>query len=161
MLNVLPPRSAVVSTPPDAGPPWATALNVTDEHDEIAVTLLSLAMVDGLMRLSGVLRVRTRTDLRMATIPSLEVALSDGTPVRLVDARMQPYGRVNWASWTFARLGIVPGRIAAPIDHIEFKHQVGGTARMDMPRPWAFSLAVRPPTLDETAHPSDARTAEA
>jgi hypothetical protein len=154
MLKVPPPRTVVASTPPDAGPPWATALNATDEHDEIAVTLLSLAMVDRLMRLTGVLRVGTRTGLRIATIPSLEVMLPDGTPVQLVDARMQPYGGVSWVSWTFERLGIVPGRIAARIDHIELMHQVGGNARMEMSGPWAFSLAVHPPNLDATADPS-------
>ena len=155
MLKEVPHRDAVDPTPPDAGLPWAVALNATDEHDEIAVTLLTLAMVDDLMRLTGVLRVRTRSDLRIATIPSLEVALPDGTAVRLVDARMQPHGRVNWVSWTYERPRVVPGLFQARIARIELKHQVGGTARVDVTGPWAYSFSDRPPASVEDAAGSD------
>ena len=54
------------ATLPTVGIPWAAALNVTAECDEITVTLLTLDVVDDLLRLSGLLRVGRRPDVRVS-----------------------------------------------------------------------------------------------
>jgi hypothetical protein len=149
MRNATAFGTATVPTLEDACVPWAAALNTTAEHDEITVTLLSLAVVDDQMRLTGLLRVRSRPDVRVATIPSLEVAMPGGTALRLVDARVQPRGRVTWVSWTYEWPEIVPGRLEGRIDHIELEYRLGGTARVDVLGPWDFSFPVRPPTEAE------------
>ena len=154
MEKVDPPRRPGEPAPPETGLPWAVALNVTDDRDEITVTLLTLSVVDELLRLTGLLRVRSRSELRIATIPSLELDLPDGTAVRLLDARTQPHGRVSWVSWTYDRPVIIPDRLEARIDRIELEHRVGGTARLELPGPWTFSFSVRPPTtVDGTVDP--------
>lgn len=150
MRNATAPAPAVAATLPDAGVAWAAALNATAEHEEVTVTLLTLAVVDDLMRVTGLLRVRSRTDVRIATIPSLEMAQPDGIALRLVDARAQPHGRVTWVSWTYERPEIVPDRLEGRIEHVELAYRLGGAARVDVPGPWAFTFPVRRPTVGET-----------
>jgi hypothetical protein len=144
-------RIGAGARPSFADVPWATALNATAECGEISVTLLALDVVDDLLRLTGVLRVGDRPDIRVATIPSLEIAFPDGAPLSMVDARVIPHGRLAWMSWTYERPAIVPECLEGRIGHIEF--EFGGTrpARIDVEGPWAFSLLVRPPALLEGA----------
>ncbi len=133
------------ATLPTAGIPWAAALNATAECDEITVTLLALDVVDDLLRLTGLLRVGRRPDVRVATIPSLELALPDGTPLPMLDAHVMPRGRIAWMSWTYERPAIVPRRLEGRISHIVMEFQGARSARIDVPGPWDFSLLVRPP----------------
>ena len=157
MLKVPSHGIAVAATSPGAGLPWAAALNATDDHGDVAVTLLTLSVVDDLMRVAGLLRVRSRSDLRVATVPTLQVMLPDGTASRLLDARSQPHGLVNWVSWTYERPAIDAGRLEARIDRIELEYRVGGVARVDVAGPWAFWFSVDPPTPTEADYPSDDR----
>jgi len=161
MRNATALGTAVDATLPDTDLPWASALNATAQHEEITVSLLTLAVVDDQMRLTGLLRVRSRPDVRLATIPSLEVTLPGGTALRLVDARVQPHGRVTWVSWTYEWPEVVPGRLEGRIDHIELEYRLGGSARVDVLGPWDFSFPVRPPTLVEFAARSDDRIGRA
>jgi hypothetical protein len=73
-------RIAADTAPAIADIPWASALNATVECDEISVTLLALDVVDGLLRLTGIVRVGDRPDIRVASIPQLEVAFPDAVP---------------------------------------------------------------------------------
>jgi hypothetical protein len=157
MLKVPSNRIGPDAPAPGAGLPWASALNASDDHGDVTVTLLTLSLVDDLMRVAGVLRVRSRSDLRITTIPRLDVTLPDGTSSRLVDARTQPHGAVSWVSWTYERPAIDAGRLEARIDHIELEHRVGGTARVDVAGPWAFRFSVDLPTPTEADYPSDDR----
>ncbi|MEI8332912.1 MAG: hypothetical protein WCH74_03505 [Chloroflexota bacterium] len=146
----------VVETPPfDVGRPWASLLDATAEHGDVVVSLLTLVVVDDLMRLTGILRVRGRDDVRVVAVPSLEVTLPDGTALRLVDARVQPHGRVSWVSWTFERPDVIPARIDARIERIELEHRIGGSTRMAVTGPWELSSPARPPgPVDDTVHPT-------
>jgi hypothetical protein len=134
--------------------PWASALNATAEHDGIAVTLLALAVVDEHLRLTGVVRVHRR-DTRVATIPLLEMVVPGGARLPMVDARVQPHATIVWVAWTYERPEIIPDRFEARISHIELEYRVGGTARVDVPGPWEFSLLARPPALPTVAGRSD------
>jgi hypothetical protein len=154
MLKAVPSRADVVPVRVDPGPPWASALNATAEHADIAVTLLAMAVAGDVVRVTGLVEVRGRTSVRIASIPALEVLTADGVAMRLLDAHMQPSGAVSWMSWTYDRPGIVSGRYGARIDHIELEHMLGGATQMDVPGPWSFALAVHPPSVMETAAPS-------
>ena len=138
-------------TNPIPSTPWAAALNTTAECDEISVTLLSLDVVDDLLRLTGLLRVGDRPDIRVATIPSLQVALPDGTSLPMLDAHVMPHGRLAWISWTYQRPDADPEHLEGTISHIEFEYRGGRPARIDVPGPWDFSILVRQPTTPEVA----------
>jgi hypothetical protein len=140
-------RIGADATPPTAEVPWASALNATVECDEISVTLLALDIVDDLLRLTGVIRVGDRPDIRVASIPSLEIVFPDGMPLPMVDAHLMPHGRLAWTSWTYERPAVVPERLEATISHIVFEYRGTRTARLDVEGPWSFSLVVRPPAL--------------
>jgi hypothetical protein len=149
-------------TPPfDAGRPWASVLDATAEHEDVIVSLLTFVVVDDLMRITGVVRVRGRDDVRVVAIPALELSLPDGIALRLLDARVQPHGRVSWVSWTYERPEVIPARVDARIERIELEHRIGGSARAAVTGPWELSSQVRPPVpVDGAVHPTghDRRT---
>lgn len=129
--------------------PWAAAVNATAECEEISVTLLALDAVDGLLRLTGLLRVGERPDIRVAMTPSLELSHLDGLPLPMIDAHVMPHGRLAWLSWTYERPAIVPERLVGTISHIVFEYRGGRASRVDVAGPWDFSLRVRPPAVPE------------
>lgn len=135
--------------PAAAGTPWSAALNATAEVGEVVVTLLALDVVDDQLCMTGVLRVGERPDLRMTTIPTLELATPHGAPLLLVDARVMPRGRLAWMWWTFERPAIVPTCLEASIPNIVFEYRATPRSRTDVEGPWRFSLLVTPPTCPE------------
>ncbi|MDA8238158.1 MAG: hypothetical protein M0T75_09815 [Chloroflexi bacterium] len=143
MRNVFAERAGDGGPWPDGA--WATALNATDEREEISITLLAMDVVDDLLRMNGLLRVSRRPDVRVATVPALEVALPDGTPLALIDAHVLPQGRIVWMSWTFERPSRAPDGLEGRIRNVVLEYRGGGSARIDVAGPWAFSLPVRPP----------------
>lgn len=155
MRKVSEVRIGDAATDPTPSTPWAAALNTTAERDEVFITLLTLDVVDDLLRLTGLLRVGDRPDIRVATIPSLDVALPDGTPLPMLDAHVMPHGRLAWISWTYQRPAAIPERLEGTISHIEFEYRGGRPARIDVPGPWDFSILVRPPAPPGVAtHPT-------
>lgn len=145
------PRTSRDSIWLDGGVTWTTALNATAECQDVSITLLALDVVDGLMRMSALLRVGDRPEMRVATIPTLEVALPDGTPLPMVDARVVPQGRVSWMSWTYERPLSVPVGLEGRIANVVLEYHGGRSPRIDIPGPWDFSVLVRPPELLEAA----------
>lgn len=139
------------------GEAWAVAINATAEHDGVAVTLLTLAVVDDLVRITGLIRAGDTTGLRLTTVPSLElVGLPDGAELRLLHARAQPHTAVTWASWTFERPTLVPSRLEARLARLELEYRVGGTARIEAVGPWEFSFPVsRPAPADDATRDGD------
>ena len=155
MLKVVPNRADVSAPSPEPGLPWASALNATTEHADISVTLLALAVAGDVMRVTGLVQIRGRSTVRIATIPTLQVATPDGAVMRLLDAHMRPSGAVSWMSWTYERPGVVPGRLRARIEQIEIEHMLGGATQEGVVGPWTFQFAVHPPTPGAAATPSD------
>jgi hypothetical protein len=158
-----PMGSVVVSQPTVPGATahdaeaWAAAINATAEHDGVAVTLLTLAVVDDLVRITGLIRAGDRSGLRLTSVPSLElVGLPDGAELRLLHARAQPHTAVTWASWTFERPTPVPSRLEARLAQLELEYRVGGTARIAVVGPWEFSFPVsRPAPADDATRDGD------
>jgi hypothetical protein len=126
--------------------PWAAALNATTSSGDICITLLALDSVGDVLRLTGLLQVLDRPDLRVATAPSLEVAMPDGTQLSILDSHVLPQGQMAWLSWTYKRPTILPERFAGTIGHIEFEYRVGGNKRLDVTGPWDFSFVVQAPS---------------
>ncbi len=131
---------------PVDGAPWAFALNETAASDDIEVTLLALTLVDDVVRVSGLVRVVRRPDVRVANIPSLALATLDGPPLALVGGHVLPYGRVVWVSWTYERPALAHTEYAGRIDRIDLAYRAGGVVREDVPGPWVFTFRVPDPS---------------
>ena len=139
--------------PDSAAGPWSAALNATAEVGEISVTLLAVDVVDDQLCLTGVLRMGERPNLRLTTIPTLELATPQGTTLVLIDARVMPRGRLAWMWWTFERPASVPLRLEASIPNIVFAYRAAPLSQTDVVGPWRFSLLVTPPTRAEVVAP--------
>lgn len=131
---------------PVDGVPWAVALNETAATDEIRVTLLTLAVVDDVIRVSGLVRVVRRPDVRLANIPTLTLATPDGAPLPLIRGHVLPHGRVAWISWTYERPAQVCAAYEGRIDHIDLAYRAGGVVREDVPGPWVFTFRIPDPS---------------
>lgn len=137
---------------PADGAPWAFALNETAASDDIEVTLLALALVDDIVRVSGLVRVVRRPDVRLTNIPSLTLATLDGPPLALIGGHVLPYGRIAWVSWMYERPALVHTGYRARIDHIDLAYRAGGVVREDVPGPWVFAFRV-PDRREFDGHP--------
>jgi hypothetical protein len=124
------------------GGPWAVALNETAATDEIRVTLLALAVVDDVIRVSGIVRVVRRPDVRLSSVPTLTLASLDGPPLGLTGAHVLPNGRTVWVSWTYGRPADVCREYEGRIDHIDLAYRAGGVVREAVRGPWVFSFSV-------------------
>src|SRR5450759_512138 len=105
-----------------AGGPWAVALNETAATDEVTITLLTLAVVDDVSRVSGIVRVIRRSDLRLSNVPALTLATLDGAPLGLLRAHALPNGPMFWVSWTYGRLAEVYTAYEGRIDRIDLTY---------------------------------------
>ncbi len=126
-----------------AGGPWAVALNETAATDDVKVTLLALAVVDDIIRISGIIQVIRRPDVRFSNIPALILAPLDGPPLGLLGAHVLPNGRKVWVSWTYERPAQVCTEYEGRIDGIELAYRAGGVVQVAMPGPWVFRFAIR------------------
>lgn len=136
--------------------PWAIALNESAATDDVEVTLLTLTVVDDILRVSGLLRVVRRADVRLLSTPALTLATRDGLPLTLVRAHALPDGRLLWVSWTYERPADVRTEYEARIGNMDFALRAGGAAREAMPGPWVFTFRI--PALHEadgSGHPGD------
>lgn len=124
------------------GGPWAVALNETAATDEIKVTLLALAVVDDVIRVSGIVQVIRRPDVRLSNIPTLTLAALDGPPLGLIGAHLLPNGRTVWASWTYARPADVFAEYEGRIDTIDLAYRAGGVVLEAASGPWMFRFSV-------------------
>lgn len=131
------------------GVPWAVALNQTATTDEIRVTLLALAAVGDAIRVSGIVRVVRRPDVRLSNVPTLALATLDGPPLPLLGAHVLPNGRTVWASWTFERPAHVCTKYEGRIEHIDLAYRAGGVVREALTGPWVFRFRI--PNESETA----------
>lgn len=137
------------------GAPWAVALNETAATDEIKVTLLTVAVVDDAIRVSGLVRVVRRPDVRLSNIPTLTLATLDGPPLGLIGAHVLPNGRVVWVSWTYERPVQVRTEYEGRIDHIDLAYRAGHVVREDVPGPWVFTFRI--PDRSDFESPAHAR----
>jgi hypothetical protein len=123
--------------------PWAVALNETAATDDITVTLLALAAVDEVVRVSGIMRLLRHSDLRLSNVPALDLATLDGVPLSLLRAHALPDGAMFWVSWIYGRPADVCTGYKGRIDHIELSLGAGNGVRVAaVPGSWTFTFRV-------------------
>jgi hypothetical protein len=82
---------------------WAFAVNTTVDCSEIEITLLSFVVVGEFARISGLVRIRNRPDVRLASVPELSLTIVDGAPLTFLSAHVLPHGAIAWVSWLYQR----------------------------------------------------------
>lgn len=135
--------------PAGAGDPWAVALNATAATDDITVTLLAFAVVDDIVRVSGVMRLLRRSDLHLSNLPTLSISRPGGAPLELVRAHALPHGTLLWVSWIYRRPAEVAARYSGRIDRVEL---AAGTRIATVSGPWAFAFEVSHEGAPERTH---------
>lgn len=105
---------------------WAFALNKSADCNDIEITLLSFVVVGEFARVMGLVRVRNRPNVRLASVPELSLATADGSPLVSLSAHVLPHGAIAWVSWLFRRPPHVLTEYEGHITRVELDHHIGG-----------------------------------
>jgi hypothetical protein len=124
--------------------PWAFAVNETAASHDVQITLLSFAIVGDVVRVSGLVRVPNRRDLRLSAVPDLVISQLDGPALTLVAAHVLPQGRMTWVSWVYQRPRNVLVPYEARIEQVGLLYQVGGHFQEKPQGPWLFRFRLPP-----------------
>ncbi len=128
------------------GQPRAFALNETTTCAGIEVTLLALVVVDELVRVSGIVRVRRPVDLGPSSVPTLSIRALDEAPLLALGAHLLTQGPgAVWVSWLYRRPVQIPGRYEARIDRIDLGIRGGRRPPEAVAGPWVFAFGVATP----------------
>jgi len=126
---------------------WAFAVNSTVDCSDIEITLLAFVVVEKLVRVTGLVRIRSRPNVRLASVPELSLATVDGSPLAFLSAHVLPHGAMAWVSWLYQRPPHVLNAYEGRIDRVELVHHTGG----QVPRPhqpqhgaWVFRFQLPP-----------------
>jgi hypothetical protein len=138
------------SAAPAASPArsWAFAINSTVDSSNIEISLFSFVVVGDLARVTGLIRVRNRPDVRLASVPDLSLTTADGLSLACLSGHVLPHGAMAWVSWLFRRPANVLTEYEGRIERVDLDHHTGG--RVPRPRQpqrgaWVFRFTL-PPT---------------
>jgi hypothetical protein len=124
--------------PPIVRAPLAFAVNETAHCEGIEITLCSFVIVDELARVTGLVRVQGRPDVRLGSIPALVVSSGTGPALDPVAAHVMPHGGMAWVSWLFRHPPGVTGEYEGRIDRVDVDYRAGGRPPMPQLGPWLF-----------------------
>ena len=133
---------------PTSARSWAFAINSTVDSSEIAITLLSCIVAAKVVRVTGQVAIRSRPNIRLATVPELSLAIVDGPPLVPVSAHLLPHGDMAWVSWVFQRPTHVLDEYEGRIERVDLvQHTSGGSPRPRQIQPgtWVFRFRLPPP----------------
>jgi hypothetical protein len=141
------PAGQVAQHLPPPARSWAFAVNSTVEASDIEITLLSFVVVADLVRVTGLVRVLNRPNVRLASVPDLALATADGTPLAVISAHVLPHGALAWVSWLYRRPPEVLVDYEGRIERVDLSHDGGG--RLPQPRQpqrgaWVFRFRLPP-----------------
>jgi hypothetical protein len=143
------PLEQVVEPPQPRRGSWAFALNRSADCDDIEITLLSFVVVGEFVRVSGFVRIRSRPNVRLASVPELSLAPVGGSPLTFLSAHVLPHGAIAWVSWFYQRPAHVLNKYEGRISRVELDHHTGGQAsrpRQPQRGAWVFRFALPPAT---------------
>jgi hypothetical protein len=126
---------------------WAFAVNRSADCSDIEITLLSFVVVGEFARMTGLVRIRNRPNVRLASVPELSLATVDGSPLAPLSAHVLPHGALAWVSWLYRRPPLVLAEYEGRIDRVDLDHQVGGRVpRAYQPQrgAWVFRFQLPP-----------------
>ena len=128
--------------PSDRTDPLAFAINVTARHSDIEITLCSFVAVEQLIRVTSLVRVQSRPDVRLASIPALILSSRSGVSMIPVSAHVLPQGAMAWVSWLFERPAKILDDYEGRIERLDLDFLIGKRAPLAQPGPWLFSFSL-------------------
>jgi hypothetical protein len=142
-----PPLGQVAEQHPTPARSWAFAVNTTVYCSDIEITLLSFVVVGELARVTGLIRIRNRPDVRLASVPELSLTIVDGSPLAFLSAHVLPHGAMAWVSWLYQRPPQVLNEYEGRIDRVSLDQHARG--RDPQPRQpqhgtWVFRFQLPP-----------------
>lgn len=147
MHESLGPLGQIAEPLPAPARSWAFAVNTTVDCSDIEITLLSFVVVGELARVTGLVRIRNRPDVRLASVPELSLQIVDGSPLAPLSAHVLPHGDLAWVSWLYQRPPHVFNEYEGHIDVVNLDQH----ARGRVPRPhepqrgaWVFRFQLPP-----------------
>ena len=132
---------------PTSARSWAFAINSTVDSNKIAITLLSFIVAAKVVRATGLVAIRSRPNIRLATVPELSLAIVDRPPLIPVSAHLLPHGDMAWVSWVYQRPTHVLNEYEGRIERVDLvQHTSGGSPRPRQIQPgtWVFRFTVPP-----------------
>jgi hypothetical protein len=132
---------------------WAFAVNSTVDSSNIEISLLSFVVVGDLARVTGLIHVRNRPDVRLASVPDLSLTTADGSSLACLSGHVLPHGAMAWVSWLFRRPADVLTEYEGRIDRVDLDHHTGGRAsrpRQPQRGTWAFRFSLPPTSVEAT-----------
>jgi hypothetical protein len=126
---------------------WAFAINSTVVASDIAITLLSFTVVGELVRVTGLVAIRSRPNVRLATVPDLSLSTEDGTRLVPLSAHLLPHGDLAWVAWLFRRPKSVLNDYEGRVERVELALHTGGQSprpRQPQPGTWVFRFTLPP-----------------
>ncbi len=124
---------------------WAFAVNSTVDSSNIEISLFLFVVVGDLARVTGLVRVRNRPDVRLASVPDLSLTTADGSALACISGHVLPHGPMAWVSWLFRRPANVLTSYEGRIERVDLDHHTGG--RVPRPRQpqrgaWVFRFTL-------------------
>ncbi len=141
------PLGQVAAQPSTPVRSWAFAVNTTVDCCDIEITLFSFVVVGELARVTGLVRIRNRPDVRLASVPELALATVDGSPLAFLSAHVLPHGDMAWVSWLYKRPPHVVNEYEGRIDRVNLdQHARGRDPRPHQPQhgAWVFRFRLPP-----------------
>ncbi len=141
------PLGQVAGQVPTPARSWAFAINSTVDCSDIEITLLSFVVVGEFARVTGLVRIRNRPDVRLASVPQLSLKIVDGPPLAPLSAHVLPHGDMAWVSWLYRRPPHVVNAYEGNIDLVNLdQHARGRDPRPHQPQrgAWVFRFQLPP-----------------
>lgn len=123
----------------------AYAINGSATCHEIEVTLFTFVMVDRYARISGLVRVGGRREIRLSSIPEISVTDVDGGTLTSLSSHALPHGDMAWLSWLFERPGTVAASYRAIVERVDLVSAQNGRPVDHRDGPWVIPFALPTP----------------
>ncbi|MEX2183986.1 MAG: hypothetical protein WEC14_06030 [Chloroflexota bacterium] len=122
--------------------PWSFPINHVGRAGSVEVSLLSLSVVDSVVRVAGVARIIHRPDLRIDRLPELALQPHDGDPLLSVGSHLLPQAGAVWIEWLYARPAALPTAFVATLDIIHLSYRAGGSTGAERAGPYRFDFQI-------------------
>ncbi len=122
--------------------PWSFPINQLGRAGSLELSLLSMSVVDSIIRVAAVACVRHRPDLRIERLPGLLLQPLDGAPLTAVSSHLLPHAGAAWIEWLYVRPARLPLAYAAEVEQIEMAYRAGGRADAERVGPLRFEFKI-------------------
>ena len=138
------PEPPPPDSPDDDRQPWAMAVNAVVHASDAELTVLSLVLVGGTLRLTASLWVPLHPDAQLRGAPVLVLRDAVEPALQRLRAHVMPDPPLFWLDWTFERPARQLGALTGCIESIELTNRTGSRSET-IAGPWRFDIGLPTP----------------